>query len=53
MLHYSLSLKSHAGIEDFEDGIMAESLDDAVRKFQNCLDTGLSDEELAKNIIQI
>lgn len=51
--HYSISIKSHSDAPDYEDGIMAESLEDAVRKFQNTLDTGLSNEELAKCITQI
>lgn len=51
--HYTLSIKSHTDAPDYEDGIMAESLEDAVRLFQECLDTGLPDEELAKCITQI
>ena len=53
MKHYALSIKSHDEAPDYEDGIMAESLEDAVKRFQDALDTGLSDEELAKCIIQI
>lgn len=51
--HYSLSIKSHNEAPDYEDGVMAVSLEEAVRKFQDALDTGLTDEELAKCIIQI
>ena len=53
MKHYSLSIKSHGIEPDYEDGIMAESLEDAVKRFQDCLDTRLSNEELSKCIIQI
>lgn len=50
MKHYTLSIKSHASIEDYEDGIMAESLEDAIKMFQECLDLGIPAEEF-KNYV--
>ena len=51
--HYSITIKSKTDEPDYEDGIMAESKEDAIRLFQECLDTGLTDEELEDCVTEI
>lgn len=52
--HYTITVPVNE-YEDYVDGIMAESLEDAVVKFSECLDLleGMATEEITKLVTAI
>ena len=52
MQHYTITIPySKLAEPDYTDGIMAESLDDAVRKFDDCLDLSEFTKDQIKSFI--